>query len=132
MMAFRVRLIVPFTTPDVQFWFVNPNHQKPEKSEDGLHPSGMFWARNCEKSSPTKTTKVISLFQPFMSGHRFSTYTIAETESENQSLRLLQLDTNKNSMSLLLVCVHLNISDDVFQQSVSDASNRAQNRAAKV
>ena len=51
--------------------------------------------------------KTISLFQPLMYEHKSTALTIAEIELENQSLALLHFDTNRNSMSLRLVCERL-------------------------
>ena len=39
-MASPMRLTVPVETPDVQFWFVHPSHQKTEELDDVLHHSG--------------------------------------------------------------------------------------------
>ena len=43
MKASHTLLTVLSITPVPQFWFVIPNHQKTEKSEDVLHFSGRFW-----------------------------------------------------------------------------------------
>ena len=82
-MVSRIQLIALFATPVPSLFFVNPSHQKTEKSEDVLNRSGRFWLRNYQKNSPTKMPKEISSFQPLMSGHKSSAYTIAETELES-------------------------------------------------
>ena len=50
--------------------------------------------------------KAISSIQPLISGHKSSTYTLAETELENQFFGFT-LGKIKDSMSLLLVCASL-------------------------
>ena len=46
------------------------------------------------------------MFRPLMYEHKSSAFSIADMELENR-FSLAQLDTNKNSISLLLVCVSL-------------------------
>ena len=94
---------VDSVTPEVQFWFVNPNHLKPEKSDDGLlwevlHPK-------LQEIFPDTDGKGNFVVPALDVRYRSSIYAIAETELENLFLSLLHLNTNKNSMSLLLVCV---------------------------
>ena len=91
-----------FVSPRVQFLFVNLDHQNGERSVDVLHRFGKLWLQSYKKFSLSMTPKPLTLFQPLISEHKFSTCMTVETELENQFSGLPQLETTTCIVFLLM------------------------------
>ena len=78
-----------------------------------------------------KTPKALTLFQPLISEHKFSTYITVETESENLFSGWVQLERSTGTASLL-VCQCLACLSTFCKQIVREASAAAKNRPTDV
>ena len=125
-----MQLIALFVTPVPQLLLENPSHQKTEKSEDVLNRFGKFWLLNYAKISPTMMPKVILLFQPLMYEHKVLSMYDRRNGVGKPVFSQAPFGHEFNVIALGLC--EPDISDDVPQQIVSDASNPAQNRTANV
>ena len=80
----------------------SPEDKSPEDRE-----IGMFWFQNYKRFFLVTMPKAVSWFLLLLYEHKSSAYTIVEMELRNRFSVLSRADTNRNLMSLLMVCANL-------------------------
>ena len=104
MTAYRIRSTAIFVSPRVELLYDGLSRKNGERSVEVLHRFGVFLVTNSETFSVMKTPKVLTLFQPLISEHKFSTCMTVEADFENLFTGLPQLAWGTGTASLL-VCL---------------------------
>ena len=107
MMVSPTKLTVHFAKAALLSLFASPRHLKTGRSESNLRLCGKFWQQSSKFSSLKEMTQELSLFLRSTSVHKYSASRIAGSAWENQCSNLLQVETDRSLLSLLLICVFL-------------------------